>query len=430
MPQRGGRRLSVFALTCAVGLGTAATASANEVTLWTGGAHVVSGSAFNVRIPNGLELKSALISRSTTFPEGSSSRYAATLKWYAGPDSARVFHSQELDWATTNVNGDVTPDAPASAPISDAGIAFEVTGAGAAADVQRVGLTLDDPADPTAAVGGIGPSANVSADPKDPNYPYSTVAVWANDNGSGLWKTELYIDDQLAGSFEYVDSHGAGQACVDALRNGTPLPLENDCLHAYGEPRGIKFDSTKFADGKHKATVKLYDVSGRVAEPVKDASFEILNHPDPGNKTANLSIGSGSSAQQNGSNNGGSGGVAGKSATSCSSPRLSMELSQRPLRVSRGVPVLVSGKRYRFRGKLTCLVAGKRRSAPARTPIQLLNTIGKRTYRKGGATVRGKGAITIILAYRSSRTLVFRYTNPDGKRSQVKLKIKVVKKSR
>jgi hypothetical protein len=107
-----------------------------------------------------------------------------------------------------------------------------------------------------------------------------------------------------------------------------------------------------------------------------------------------------------------------------------MELSQKPLKVSKGVPVLQSGKRYRFRGKLTCLIGNKRRSAPARTPIELLNTIGKRTYRKGGATVRDNGAITLILAYKSSRTLVFRYTNPDGRRSQVKLKIKVVKKSR
>jgi hypothetical protein len=94
------------------------------------------------------------------------------------------------------------------------------------------------------------------------------------------------------------------------------------------------------------------------------------------------------------------------------------------------VPVLLSGKRYRFRGKLTCLIDGKRRSASPKTPIELLNTIGKHTYRKGGATVRDKGAITLILAYKSSRTLVFRYTNPDGRRSQVKLKIKVVKKSR
>src|SRR5262249_41612427 len=127
---------------------------------------------------------------------------------------------------------------------------------------------------------------------------------------------------------------------------------------------------------------------------------------------------------------GGSGGVAGAESTSCNSPRLSMELSQRPLKVSRGVPVLVSGKRYRFRGKLTCLVGTKRRSAPVKTGIELLNTIGKRTYRKGGTTVRTNGKITIILSYKSSRTLVFRYTNPDGRRSQVKLKIKVVKKSK
>jgi hypothetical protein len=36
--------------------------------------------------------------------------------------------------------------------------------------------------------------------------------------------------------------------------------------------------------------------------------------------------------------------------------------------------------------------------------------------------------LTIILAYTSSRTLTFRFTNTDGARSQVKIKIKVAKK--
>jgi hypothetical protein len=432
MPQRGGLRLSVFALTCAVGLGAAASASANEVTLWTGPEHIAPGSSASVNVPPGLVLKRALLTRSTTFPEGVTGQYSATLKWYTGPATARVLNTAVLDSATTSVNGDVAVDAPATELGSDGSIAFDITGAGASADLQRIGLTLDDAFDPTAAVGGIGNTIMKPAiDPRDPESDgFTHVAVWANDVGAGLWKAELYVDGQLSGVVKYVNAGNAGLNCVNALDTGAPLPLKNDCQ--LSSNKYIALDSTLWPDGPHTLGVKLYDASGRVADVLKDYATTFINHPDPGRKTADLNIGSGNSPQQNGggSGGGGTGGVAGASATSCSSPRLSMELSQKPLRVSRHVPVLRSGKRYRFRGKLTCLVGGKRRSAPIKTPIELLNTIGKRTYRKGGATVRTGGKITMILAYKSSRTLVFRYTNPDGRRSQVKLKIKVVKKSR
>jgi len=442
MPQRGGLRLAVFALTCAVGLVAAGSASANEIVLEAGATHMASGSSATVDVPPGLVLKQALLTRSTTFPEGSGGAYSATFKWYTGPDTARVLQTQVLDSATTTVAGDVTKDADASGPDAGGSIAFAVTGAGASADLQRIGLKVDDPEPPSGmAVGGIGPNGNIFS-PDPDHHATTTIDVWGNDNGVGLWKAELYVDGVLVGKFEYVDASGAGRNCVDAVDHGTPLPLKNDCLHNYSQPKGIEFDSTRWPDGSplpdgaHTATIKVYDASGGVDVPMKDAPFEIKNHRDPSNCSptcdAPLSIGSGGISQQNGSRNGnnGSGGVAGESTTSCNSPRLSMELSQKPLKVSKSVPVLVSGKRYRFRGRLTCLIGGKRRSAAPKTPIELLNTIGKRTYRKGGATVRSNGAITLILAYKSSRTLVFRYTNPDGRRSQVKLKIKVVKKSR
>lgn len=436
MPQRGGLRLAVFALTCAFGMATAGSASAKEIVLEAGAMHVAPGLSPTVNVPPGLVLKQALLTRSTTFPEGVSGRYSATFKWYTGPDNARVLNTRELDWATTNVTaGDVTADAPESDANSGGTIAFAITGDGASADVQRIGLKLDDAFDPTAAVGGIGNTiSKPEIDPKkkidESNDGYTHVAVWANDNGAGLWYAELFVDGNSAGRVEYVNDGDAGGNCVRTLNAGGTLPLNNDCQH--NGLKSIKLDSTLWNDGAHTLDVKLHDASGRVADVLKGYQTTFLNHPDHGNPSADLNIGSGGSAQPNGSGNGnnGTGGVAGASATSCNSPRLSMELSQRPLKVSKGVPVLLSGKRYRYRGKLTCLINGKRRSASPKTPIELLNTIGKRTYRKGGATVRGKGAITLILAYKSSRTLVFRYTNPDGRRSQVKLKIKVVKKRR
>jgi hypothetical protein len=433
MPQRGGLRLAVFALTCAAGLAMAGTASANEIVLEAGALHVAPNVSPSVSVPPGLVLKQALLTRSTTFPEGVEGKYSATYRYYTGPDTNRTLNSDEIDSAATSVNGDVSPAITHVG--ADPQLVFSITGAGASADLTRVGLKVDDPAPPSgAAVGGLAPGGNITS-PDAAHNAANTIDVWANDVGSGLWRAELWVDGVLAGTFKYVNPDGSGGACVNAVETGQPLPLNNDCLKNYSDPKkGLLFDSTRWPDGKHTATVKIFDVSGNVSQPLTDAPFEITNHPktcgNPCNE--NLNIGSGNSSQQNGSNNGnnGTGGVAGASETSCNSPRLSMELSQRPLKVSKGVPLLVSGKRYRFRGKLTCLVDGKRRSAPVKTAVELLNTIGKHTYRKGGATVRSNGAITLILSYKSSRTLIFRYTNPDGRRSQVKLKIKVVKKSR
>ena len=120
-------------------------------------------------------------------------------------------------------------------------------------------------------------------------------------------------------------------------------------------------------------------------------------------------------------------GKPGSTAAACRSPRLSVSLSQKPLRVSKSVAVLQYGKRYRFQGRLTCVVNGRRISAPKRTKLQLFNKVGKKTSDKSGTTVADKGNFSIILAYSSSRTLIFRFTNTDNKRSQVSIKIKVEK---
>ena len=109
------------------------------------------------------------------------------------------------------------------------------------------------------------------------------------------------------------------------------------------------------------------------------------------------------------------GGVAGAQASQvCNSPRLSFTLVQKPMRDLQRRPVLQYGKRYRFNGRLTCVINGKRVSAPKRTRVDILNKVGKKTYRRPGRRSRDKGRLTIILTYPSSRTLTFRFTNADG----------------
>ena len=92
------------------------------------------------------------------------------------------------------------------------------------------------------------------------------------------------------------------------------------------------------------------------------------------------------------------------------------------------VAVLLYKKNYRFMGRLTCVVNGKRKAAPKNTKIDILNTVGNKTVSKPRTAIRSKGALDVKLAFLSSRTVIFRYTSAEGQRSQVRIKIKVEKK--
>ena len=48
--------------------------------------------------------------------------------------------------------------------------------------------------------------------------------------------------------------------------------------------------------------------------------------------------------------------------------------------------------------------------------------------RKPNTAIRNKGAVNLKLAFVSSRTVTFRYTNADGQRSEVEIKVRITKK--
>ena len=187
--------------------------------------------------------------------------------------------------------------------------------------------------------------------------------------------------------------------------------------------------TTDFADKPgYELAVRVYDWAGNSA--THTTAMEILNTINLGTNVQTLNIGT-SGVQTPATTNpttGGTGGVAGASSQSCSSPRLSFSLAQKPLRISGSTLVLQKMKRYRFSGRLSCVINKKRVSAPKRTRIDIFNKIGKKTLEKRGTTVSGKGRLRIILAYGTSRTITFRFTNSDGKRAQVSIKVKVEKK--
>jgi len=191
----------------------------------------------------------------------------------------------------------------------------------------------------------------------------------------------------------------------------------------------VDLDTTKFADGLHHLTITVSDTAGHVGTVFDYPSFEIDNTPPSNSSTATLTIGSDVSIPppSNNGGNGGKGGVLGGSAASCASPKLSMLLAQKPVRVKKGVAVLYRGKSYRFTGRLTCVVRNKRVSAPKKTKIQLFAIVKGKSASKGKATVGSGGKITIKISAPSSRTLEFRFTNADKKVSRVRIKVQVVK---
>jgi hypothetical protein len=226
----------------------------------------------------------------------------------------------------------------------------------------------------------------------------------------------------------HATAHGAALQTATVLLDGAPVssgPLDCDPGCQVGSVL-VTLDTTNYTDGIHHLVVTVSDAAGLSTS--REENVEIDN-ADHNHTTATLTIGSDVTIPQpsgpGGNNNGG--GVLGGSATSCASPKLSMLLAQKPVRIKKGVAVLYRGKQYRFTGRLTCVVRGKRVSAPKKTKIQLFAIVKGKSVSKGGATVGSGGKITIRTAATSSRTLEFRFTNADKKVSRVRIKVQTVK---
>jgi len=246
-----------------------------------------------------------------------------------------------------------------------------------------------------------------------------TVVVTGRSTSGPLDNASLTVDGAAAGG----GSHDFACQTADCANANASIPLK----------------TTDYTDGVHQMVVTVRNEAGETS--TTSASIEIWNNrpnqcPNPNSPpnscNAQLSIGSDPTAEPAAPNTkppGGSG-VQGASETSCRSPRLSMSLSQKPLRVSHGVPVLLKNKKYRFTGRLTCLVGNKRKSASKGTRIEIRNTVGRKTVKKPSGKVGSGGKITLVLKYSSSRTIEFRFTNADNKTSKVRIKVRISQRKR
>ena len=168
------------------------------------------------------------------------------------------------------------------------------------------------------------------------------------------------------------------------------------------------------------------DTAGQ-ATNIADGTLEINNTPPPNNPTATLTIGSSVPTPPEAGDNGSGGGIQGASISSCTDAKLSMLLSQKPVRIKHKVPVLYKNKKYKFTGRLTCVVKNKRHSAAKRTRVDVYAIIKGKAHRKATMKVASGGKLTIKLASPSSRTLEFRFKGEDGTTTRVRIKITIVK---
>ncbi len=92
--------------------------------------------------------------------------------------------------------------------------------------------------------------------------------------------------------------------------------------------------------------------------------------------------------------------------------------------------MLVAGKPYRFRGRLTCRVDGRRRSAPRGTAVEVRELVRGRLARRSVTRVRAKGELRTRVAARSARTIVFRIRGAGGRYATVRIAVRVAGRDR
>jgi hypothetical protein len=244
------------------------------------------------------------------------------------------------------------------------------------------------------------------------------------------------VRDPAAGVLELtvraVESEGIGLRRATVALGGTALDTatfaEPDCAPGVCPTVGtvsLTAPTYRVPEGPARLEVTVEDAAGTVTHVV-DKTITVNNKPVVSTSTVTVSVGAGSKKPQTGPD--GPGGPAAPADTSaCASPRLSMFLAQRPLRVRRGVPVLAAGRTYRFRGRLTCVVNGRRKAAPRGTLVQVRDRRNRRTIERPAARVKTGGAIVTTLAHRRSCTVVFRIRGAGGHPVSVRIPIRVIR---
>jgi hypothetical protein len=296
-------------------------------------------------------------------------------------------------------------------------------------------LGAADSAPPTGAVGGV----------RSPASGILELRLYASDEGSGLASAEAQLDSV---SPVYLRL-GTGECPEHPAPGSEPPP--GSCPGSVAAA-AVPLDTRSVADGERSLRVRVTDGAGNVAT-LLDRAIVVRNAPPTGlGPIATVTIGlagngpGGGSGGGGGSSGGGKGrppSPPGKGHGGCRKPKLKMHLASKPLwrTLPRHVPVLRYGRRYPYRGKLTCLApSGKRVSASKGTAVGVYYRVWQRSFkrpkgpvkyvRKRTIRVRKKGRLKLKLSFRSGRTVLFRYHGPRKELAKAKLRLAVPPRTR
>ena len=188
-------------------------------------------------------------------------------------------------------------------------------------------------------------------------------------------------------------------------------------------------DPLRLPEGLFPWTVTVYDVAGNAAAPKQHRRG--LAPADPvAIRTLNISTASVTEQGSNNSNNNPRRRRPGRvgDPVPLAAPVGRPEVEAGPCLQERPGPASTT-RRYRFTGRLTCVINGKRQSAPKRTKVRPLNKVGKKTVRKPNTAIRAKGAVqTSSWPSSSDADGDLPLHQREGQKSEVKIKVRVTKK--
>jgi hypothetical protein len=390
---------------------------------------------WRVGVPAGVELRAVRLTRRTSgfggMPAPGGGQYYATET-----SSAVLERASVADATNVALDGELVRD-PAGGSYVRFGVACVPSAARCAApgvdalavEAGSIALRVGDDAAPRGAVGGVSSPASGTL----------ALTMFATDAGLGLASATASLDGTPV---VQADLGGASCAELSAQDATIDLPAGAACPPS-SSAVALPVDTTAVPDGPHALRVELRDAAGNAVR-ILDEQITVSNAVVPHSSQALLTIGTGAvpgpgpGGSGTGTPGGGSGtpgggsgtapgGGAASSGPACRRPRLSMSLRGRPLRMLASVPVLLRSRAYRYSGRLTCLVAGRRVGAPRGTVVEILNKIGRRYYGKSGTTVRARGAVSVLLRYPSARIVRFRHRSVDGSSARVDIRIAIAR---
>jgi hypothetical protein len=263
--------------------------------------------------------------------------------------------------------------------------------------------------------------------------------ISASDVGWGLANAEATLD---GGASDFAP-FGAG-SCPEHPLPGGPEPPPGSCPASVLRVP-IDLDTRTVPDGSQRLLVRVTDAAANTAT-LLDREIVVHNAPPSGIGTiasVTVGVGVGKEGEHPGRGKGRPPSPPGNGHGRCRRPKLKMRLARKPLWRTRPhhVPVLRYGRRYPYRGKLTCLASsGKRVPAAKGTPVEVYYRVWHLSFKRPKGPVKyvrlrkikvgKKGRLRVGLRFKTGRTILFRYHGPYSELAKSKLRLAIPPRTR